>query len=147
MKIFIFLLTLFITNIAYAEKCNLSKIVTKKEQIIKFPPSAKVYAGYLNILNYNKLPIILQKVNSEFSAQIEIHSMQVKNGTMRMKKLDSGLEIKSNSFVRLRPGGLHIMFKKLNKKINYNSDKIVKLDFGDCGVLKTNFKVLKKFLD
>ena len=73
--------------------------------------------------------------------------MQVKNGIMRMKKLGSGLEIRSNSFVRLRPGGLHIMFKKLNKKINYNSDQIVKLDFGDCGVLKTNFKVLKKFLD
>ena len=147
MKIFIFLLTLLITNTAFAEKCDLSKIVTKKEQIIKFPPSAKVYAGYLNILNYNKSPIILQKVNSEFSTQIEIHFMQVKNGIMRMKKLDSGLEITSNSFVRLRPGGLHIMFKKLNKKINYNSDQIVKLDFGDCGVLKTNFKVLKKFVD
>ena len=147
MKIFIFLLTLLTTNTAFAEKCDSSKIVTKKEQIIKFPPSAKVYAGYLNILNYNKSPIILQKVNSEFSTQIEIHFMQVKNGIMRMKKLDSGLEIKSNSFVRLRPGGLHIMFKKLNKKINYNSDQIVKLDFGDCGVLRTNFKVLKKFLD
>ena len=147
MKIFIFLLTLLTTNTAFAEKCDSSKIVTKKEQIIKFPPSAKVYAGYLNILNYNKSPIILQKVNSEFSAQIEIHFMQVKNGIMRMKKLDSGLEIKSNSFVRLRPGGLHIMFKKLNKRINYNSDQIVKLDFGDCGVLRTNFKVLKKFLD
>ena len=147
MKIFIFLLTLLITNTAFAKKCDLSKIVTKNEQIIKFPPSAKVYAGYLNILNYNKSPIILQKVNSEFSTQIEIHFMQVKNGIMRMKKLDSGLEITSNSFVRLRPGGLHIMFKKLNKKINYNSDQIVKLDFGDCGVLKTNFKVLKKFLD
>ena len=147
MRIFIFLLTLLTTNTAFAEKCDSSKIVTKKEQIIKFPPSAKVYAGYLNILNYNKSPIILQKVNSEFSTQIEIHFMQVKNGIMRMKKLDSGLEIKSNSFIRLRPGGLHIMFKKLNKKINYNSDQIVKLDFGDCGVLRTNFKVLKKFLD
>ena len=147
MRIFIFLLTLLTTDTAFAEKCDSSKIVTKKEQIIKFPPSAKVYAGYLNILNYNKSPIILQKVNSEFSTQIEIHFMQVKNGIMRMKKLDSGLEIKSNSFVRLRPGGLHIMFKKLNKKINYNSDQIVKLDFGNCGVLKTNFKVLKKFLD
>ncbi len=147
MRIFIFLLTLLTTDTAFAEKCDSSKIVTKKEQIIKFPPSAKVYAGYLNILNYNKSPIILQKVNSEFSTQIEIHFMQVKNGIMRMKKLDSGLEIKSNSFVRLRPGGLHIMFKKLNKKINYNSDQIVKLDFGDCGVLRTNFKVLKKFLD
>ena len=147
MRIFIFLLTLLTTDTAFAEKCDSSKIVTKKEQIIKFPPSAKVYAGYLNILNYNKSPIILQKVNSEFSTQIEIHFMQVKNGIMRMKKLDSGLEIKSNSFIRLRPGGLHIMFKKLNKKINYNSDQIVKLDFGDCGVLRTNFKVLKKFLD
>ena len=147
MRIFIFLLTLLTTDTAFAEKCDSSKIVTKKEQIIKFPPSAKVYAGYLNILNYNKSPIILQKVNSEFSTQIEIHFMQVKNGIMRMKKLDSGLEIKSNSFIRLRPGGLHIMFKKLNKKINYNSDQIVKLDFGNCGVLKTNFKILKKFLD
>ena len=84
MRIFIFLLTLLTTDTAFAEKCDSSKIVTKKEQIIKFPPSAKVYAGYLNILNYNKSPIILQKVNSEFSTQIEIHFMQVKNGIMRM---------------------------------------------------------------
>ena len=33
--------------------------------------------------------------------------MQVKMELRRMKKLDSGLEITSNSLVRLRPGGLH----------------------------------------
>ena len=45
--------------------------------------------------------------------RVEIHSMEMDGGVMRMRAVDGGLAIAAGDSVTLAPGGLHIMLMGL----------------------------------
>ena len=47
------------------------------------------------------------------AARFEVHEMSVAEGVMRMRQLQSGLEIKPGATVVLKPGSYHVMFLDL----------------------------------
>ncbi|MGJ8668306.1 MAG: copper chaperone PCu(A)C [Oceanococcus sp.] len=72
------------------------------------PPSAKVAAAYLQIRNTSKYPARLLGGESSRASSIEVHSMSMQDGMMRMRQLEY-LEIPSGQNVALAPGGNHFM--------------------------------------
>ena len=73
------------------------------------PPTARVMAGYLTIINGSDKPVPVTSISSPDFETAEIHRTVVEEGVARMLPV-SQLEIPANSQLKLEPGGLHMMF-------------------------------------
>jgi copper(I)-binding protein len=71
-------------------------------------PPGRMMAGFMALENPSEESIVLTGGESERFGRVEIHTMSMEEGVMRMRKLDS-LEIPAGETVTLRPGGLHLM--------------------------------------
>jgi copper(I)-binding protein len=59
--------------------------------------------------------------------RVEIHSMEMDNGVMRMRAVDGGLPIAAGEAVHLAPGGLHIMLMGLTTQLAADSQHEITL--------------------
>lgn len=105
------------------------------------PPSAPVAGGYLTIMNHGSNSAYLIGGKTSFAKKVEIHEMSMTNDVMKMRELPQGLEIPSNGSVELKPGGYHIMFKKLEQQLKPGETHAVTLQFKNAGELLVNFHV------
>jgi copper(I)-binding protein len=71
-------------------------------------PPGRMMAGFMQLDNQGSDAIVLTHGESERFGRVEIHTMSMDEGVMRMRKLDS-LEVPAGESVELRPGGLHLM--------------------------------------
>jgi len=117
MNKFLLILISIITSNVYAE-------VKFNNAIIKNNFGKKVTAGFIEILSDEDLTI--KKVKSEFSQRIEIHSMEMENDVMKMRRIDSPKILKNKPFI-LKKGGNHLMIYDISK--NLDEQKRVKLNF------------------
>ena len=117
MNKFLLILISIITSNVYAE-------VKFNNAVIKNNFGKKVTAGFIEILSDEDLTI--KKVKSEFSQRIEIHSMEMENDVMKMRRIDSPKILKNKPFI-LKKGGNHLMIYDISK--NLDEQKIVKLNF------------------
>ena len=58
------------------------------------PKGAAAGAGYMTITNKGTTPDTVSCVSDDASAQCQIHSVTMEGGVMKMRPVDSGLEIK-----------------------------------------------------
>ena len=114
---FLLILISLITSNVYAE-------VKFNNAVIKNNFGKKVTAGFIEILSDEDLTI--KKVKSEFSQRIEIHSMEMENDVMKMRRIDSPKILKNKPFI-LKKGGNHLMIYDISK--NLDEQKRVKLNF------------------
>jgi copper(I)-binding protein len=117
MNKFLLILISIITSNVYAE-------VKFNNAVIKNNFGKKVTAGFIEILSDEDLTI--KKVKSEFSQRIEIHSMEMENDVMKMRRIDSPKILKNKPFI-LKKGGNHLMIYDINE--NLDEQKRVKLNF------------------
>jgi len=117
MNKFLLILISIITSNVYAE-------VKFNNAVIKNNFGKKVTAGFIEILSDEDLTI--KKVKSEFSQRIEIHSMEMENDVMKMRRIDSPKILKNKPFI-LKKGGNHLMIYDISK--NLDEQKSVKLNF------------------
>lgn len=73
-----------------------------------------VGAAYMTITSASDTSLI--KVESSASDSVEIHSMSMENGVMKMRMLEQ-LDLKANSPSKLAPGGFHLMLFDLKKPL------------------------------
>ena len=73
------------------------------------PPGARAGGGYLRITNRGTRPDRLVEGTAPFADAIEIHSMSVVDGIMRMAEIEGGLVIAPGETAELMPGGNHVM--------------------------------------
>lgn len=66
-------------------------------------------AAYMEITNNTDKNITFVSAKSDYASKVEYHDHIMKDGVMKMVKLDS-LEIKSGETMKLQSGGLHMMF-------------------------------------
>ena len=104
------------------------------------PKSAKVGAGYLKMLNIGDNADRLVSAKSDISARVEIHTMKIEGGVMKMRKLADGLAIAPKSEVVLKPGGYHLMFIDLKAPLEEGEDFNVTLEFEKSGDIDVLFK-------
>lgn len=105
------------------------------------PPGAKVAGGFLKITNTGSEPDRLVGGSFELSERIEIHTMSVENGVMRMAELKDGLEIAPGATVELKPGGYHIMFMGLTGAPKEGATVKGSLKFEKAGDVAVEFAV------
>ena len=139
-KILILLFNLsFLNNFAFSHDYYLGKLTIDHPYIIETMPGAKVAGGYLKITNRGSSSDYLLGAESLFSKKIELHAMTIENDIMKMNMLKDGIEIPASEEILLKPGGLHIMFKELNKPLKKGEKEKVVLKF------KKNGKIILKF--
>jgi copper(I)-binding protein len=77
-------------------------------------PGQEVGAAYMTFLSSQDTTLI--SVESDITNTIEIHSMSVENGVMKMRMLDT-LELQAGKPYKLEPGGFHLMLFDLKKPL------------------------------
>lgn len=96
-------------------------------------PGQKVGGGYLTITNKVDTPDRLVAISSPSAGKVEIHSMELTDGVMKMRPLESGLEIPAGATIELQPGGLHVMFSDVDKPFAEGGEIPVTLEFERAG--------------
>jgi len=105
------------------------------------PPTAKVGAGYLEIVNAGQAPDRLVAVESAVAGRIELHSMTLVDGVMQMRPLADGIAIPAGATVTLEPGGLHVMFMALAAPLVEGQRIAATLVFEAAGRVAVEFAV------
>ena len=105
-------------------------------------PGAKIGAGYLHIVNRGKVADRLMVASSPVSGKVEIHTMSMDGGVMRMRPLPNGIAIPANGSATLKPGGNHIMFIGLKKPLKRGGTFPVTLRFEKAGLVTANFTIM-----
>jgi copper(I)-binding protein len=77
-------------------------------------PGQKVAGVYLEILSPLEARVV--DVSFPLARSAEIHSMKMENGTMKMRPLKT-LELPAGQWVKLEPGGLHVMLFDLERPL------------------------------
>jgi copper(I)-binding protein len=79
-------------------------------------PGAQVGVGYMKITNNGAAPVQLVGASTPVAAKVEVHTMSMEGGVMRMRAVPS-LTIPARSTVELKSGGLHLMLIGLKKPL------------------------------
>ncbi|WP_099866132.1 copper chaperone PCu(A)C [Pararhizobium haloflavum] len=103
------------------------------------PPSATIGGGYLTLDNGGATTDRLVGGSSPVAERVEIHTMEIDGGVMKMRKLADGVEIPAGETVDLAPGGLHIMLIGLKQPIAEGDMVPVTLEFEQGGSVEVEF--------
>ena len=93
-------------------------------------------AAYLKITNNGVSDDRLIAAKAAIAQRVEIHSMEMDNGVMRMRAVDGGLAIAAGDSVTLAPGGLHIMLMGLTTDLAPDTQHEIILVFEKAGDIK-----------
>jgi len=93
-------------------------------------------AAYLKITNNGVSDDRLIAVKAAIAQRVEIHSMEMDHGVMRMRVVDGGLAIAAGDSVTLAPGGLHIMLMGLTTDLAPDTQHEIILVFEKAGDIK-----------
>lgn len=100
-----------------------------------------VGGGYLTIINSGTTEDRLTGGTTDVAKQVQVHSMTMDGGVMRMRQLKSGLAIPAGSTVALKPGSFHVMFIGLTRPLKRGEQVPVTLRFAKAGKVAVQFKV------
>jgi len=70
-------------------------------------------AGYFKIENLADSRVTLMSADSDFAKRVELHTHEMNNGVMSMRKLKS-VSMGANGSLEFKPGGHHLMIFGLN---------------------------------
>jgi copper(I)-binding protein len=101
-------------------------------------PGQDVAAAYMDITATTALA--LTGVASPVAAKVEVHSMAIEDGIMKMRALDR-LELPAGQKVDLKPGGKHLMLTGLKRPLEATTRVPIRLTFADTRGRKTTVKV------
>ncbi|TXN27494.1 copper chaperone PCu(A)C [Methylobacterium sp. WL19] len=105
------------------------------------PGGAKVAGGYVSVTNTGSEPDRLIGGAFDQAAEVEVHSMTMENGVMKMAPVEGGLVIKPAATVTLGPGGYHLMFMGLKAPLKQGEMIKGTLTFEKAGVVPVEFLI------
>jgi|SRR5437764_1761395 len=118
------------------------KLVVRDAWIQEGPPSQKITAAFMVIENHAAADISLVSAGADAARVVELHKMELEDGMMKMRRVDS-INVPAGGSVELKPGGYHLMVIGLKKELKEGDEVKVTLRFtGD--VLKTVTVPVKK---
>ncbi|MEM6589346.1 MAG: copper chaperone PCu(A)C [Pseudomonadota bacterium] len=104
-----------------------------------FETGAKVGGGYMTITNSGDTDDVLIEVKADFP-RVEIHETVEEDGVAKMNHVGR-IDIPAGETVKLKPGGLHVMFMGLEDPLA-EGDKIpATLIFENAGEVEVTFNV------
>lgn len=105
------------------------------------PGGAQVAAGYLKITNTGSQPDRLTGGLVSVARGVEVHEMTTKDGIVRMRLLDGGLEIAPGQTIELSPSGYHLMLTGLSSPLKEGQTFKGSLTFQRAGKVEVEFSV------
>lgn len=97
------------------------------------PPGAANGGGFVTITNTGTTDDRLVGAASPISKKVELHTMEMADGIMKMRPVEGGIPVPAGETVQLAPGGEHIMFMGLDAPIEAGSLVPVTLTFEKAG--------------
>ncbi len=92
-------------------------------------PGQSVGAAYMTLLSAQDSTMV--KVESDIAGSVEIHSMNMDDGVMKMRMLDE-LPLKAGKQEKLAPGGFHLMLFDVKKPLAVGENVNFTLSFKDA---------------
>lgn len=104
--------------------------------------AAKSMAGYLSIISMDLNGDRLIAASSDVAARVELHTHTMADGIMRMRQIE-GLDINPMGGADLEPGGHHLMFMGLARRLKVGDKVRVTLTFENVGDMEIVLPVKK----
>lgn len=102
--------------------------ISISDEWVRATPSREVGAAYLTLQSPHDTALV--KVESPAADKVEIHSMTMDDGVMRMRMMDS-LPLPAGEAVKLEPGGFHLMLFGLKQPLEAGTQVEFTLHFKD----------------
>ena len=103
-------------------------------------PGQAVGGGFMHIANAGKEDLLISGC-SPVAAEVQLHSMTMQDGVMRMRQLTSGIAVPANGSLDLKPGSFHIMFIGLKQPLEQGDSFPVTLTFQRAGNVTVQLSV------
>ncbi|MEO2267938.1 copper chaperone PCu(A)C [Pseudoalteromonas sp. YIC-656] len=117
-----------------------SEIMVSDAKVRQFLPASTSSVAYLSIMNHGDSERVLQRVDIESIGRVEIHTHDMQDGMMKMRKLDQ-LTLQPNATQVFQSGGLHLMLFEPEQVLNVGEDLKMTLYFADGDHVFTQAKV------
>ncbi|MEM1288787.1 MAG: copper chaperone PCu(A)C [Pseudomonadota bacterium] len=92
------------------------------------PPNARAAGGYFSIHNHGT-DNRLVAASSSMADRVELHTMTMEDDVMRMRELEDGIAVPAEGLIKLKPGGMHVMFMGLAEPFSVGDVIPVTLEF------------------
>ncbi|MBP9680549.1 MAG: copper chaperone PCu(A)C [Bacteriovorax sp.] len=140
---FVLLLSLLLSLFSFSTIASENTGIEIKNATIKLPPPGSVTtAMFGELVNHSSKDVHLLDVLGKFAKTFELHTMDMSNGRMSMRKVENIL-VKKLSTTVLSHGGLHVMIFNLNKALIENEQIEVSFVFENNVTIKTKATVKK----
>lgn len=100
-----------------------------------------VGGGFLTIANNGSREDRLLSGTTPVAAEVQLHTMTMNGGVMRMRQVTDGIAVPAKGSVELKPGGYHIMFMGLKRQLRQGERLPVTLRFQRAGNVAVQFVV------
>lgn len=97
--------------------------------------------GFMTIANPGSAPDRLVSGTSPAAGEVQIHTVSMDGGVMRMRQLEDGLEIPAGGTVELKPGSFHIMLIDLAQPLKAGSKVPLVLHFEKAGDIEVELDI------
>ncbi|MFC5586930.1 copper chaperone PCu(A)C [Nitratireductor kimnyeongensis] len=134
---------LFTAAPAFAGDYTLGKMEIDQPWTRATPPGAKAAGGFVTIMNDGEEDDQLIGAKAGFAGRVELHTMDMTDGVMKMRHLPDGIPVPAGETVSLAPGGLHIMFMDLRESLAEGGPVPVSLTFEKAGTIEVEMSVAK----
>ncbi len=101
----------------------------------------QVGGGFMTIANGGATTDRLLGASSPAAARVEIHSMSMDGGVMRMRPVTDGLAVPAGGALALKPGGYHLMLMGLKAPLELGKLVPLTLRFERAGAVTVQLKV------
>lgn len=117
---------MFIASILISACSKQDSIEIKNQWVRASNDGQDVSAAYMTIVSNEDTSLIA--IDSDVADVIEIHSMSMENGVMKMRMLDT-LDLIADKPTELSPGGFHLMLFDLKKPLTAGKEAHFTLHF------------------
>ena len=138
---FLALSTLVLIGSVFAQEIKIGDLLIINPAIRATPPNAPVSGGYLTIKNNGTSSEFLLGASVAFAVKAQLHEMLMQDEIMKMREVAGRIEITAGGEVVLKPGGLHVMFMKIDQQMKAGNHYKVVLKFQNAGEVEVKFHV------
>lgn len=131
-------ITLFMMMITIPVTASTLEIVQPWSKAV--PPTSKVAAAFLSIINHSNEDDTLIAAHSPIADIVELHTLNNDNGLMKMRQVNT-INVAAEHTQELAPGGFHVMLFNLTEVPTINSHFPLTLTFEHAGEITVNVAV------